>query len=86
MFEALTVVTIVGALAVGLFDAQLLLLVAFAIAFVNAALTACAMLLDDLFQRTHRKRDLVWMLVLAPLDFFLYRPVISGHAPRGWCA
>ena len=78
VFEALTVVTIVGALATGLFDAQLLLLVAFAIAFVNAALTACAMLLDDLFQRTHRKRDLVWMLVLAPLDLPL-----SARDPLG---
>ena len=83
VFEALTFVTILGALAVGLFDAQLLLLVAFAIAFVNAALTACAMLLDDLFQRTHRKRDLVWMLVLAPLDFFLYRPVILWARAEG---
>ena len=35
VFEALTVATLIGALAVGLFDAQLLLLVAFAIAFVS---------------------------------------------------
>ena len=83
IFEALTVATIVAALAFGLFDLQLFLVVSLAIAFVNASLTACAILLDDLFQRTHRKRDLVWMLLLAPLDLVLYRPIIFWARVEG---
>jgi cellulose synthase/poly-beta-1,6-N-acetylglucosamine synthase-like glycosyltransferase len=83
VFEVLTFATIAGALVFGLFDLQLFLVVACAIAFVNAALTASAIFLDDLFQRTHRKRDLVWMLLLAPLDLVLYRPVIFWARVEG---
>ncbi|HEX2427815.1 MAG TPA: glycosyltransferase [Gaiellaceae bacterium] len=83
VFEVLTVVAIAGALAFGLFDPGLFLLTACAIAFVNAALTACAILLDDLQSRTHRVRDLVWMLFLAPFDLVLYRPVIFWARVEG---
>ena len=54
-----------------------------AIAFLNAALTACAILLDDLQSRTYRLRDLVRMLVLAPLDLVLYRPIIVWARLKG---
>ena len=54
-----------------------------AIAFLNAALTACAILLDDLQSRTYRVRDLVRMLVLAPLDLVLYRPIIVWARLKG---
>ena len=83
VFEVLTVLTVACALAVGLFDPWLVLVTACAIAFVNATLTACAILFDDLQSRTHRVRDIVWMLVLAPFDLVLYRPVIFWARAKG---
>ena len=54
-----------------------------AIAFVNATLTACAILLDDLQSRTYRKRDLARLLLLAPLDLVIYRPLIIWARLKG---
>ena len=53
-----------------------------AIAFVNAALTACAILLDDLQSRTYRVRDLARMLFCA-VRLVLYRPVIVWARLKG---
>lgn len=36
----------------------------------------CAVLYDDLQSRMYRKRDLVRVLLLAPLDLVLYRPIM----------
>ena len=76
MFEVLAVVTLGVAVALGLFDPAVFVVMLCAVAFLNAALTACAILLDDLQSRTYRVRDLARMLVLAPLDLVLYRPII----------
>ena len=50
---------------------------------MNAALTACAILLDDLQSRTYRTRDLARLLLLAPLDLVLYRPLIFWARQKG---
>jgi cellulose synthase/poly-beta-1,6-N-acetylglucosamine synthase-like glycosyltransferase len=76
VFEVLGIASLAVAVAVGLFDPMVFVVMFCAIAFLNAALTACAILLDDLQSRTYRLRDLVRMLLLAPLDLVLYRPVI----------
>jgi cellulose synthase/poly-beta-1,6-N-acetylglucosamine synthase-like glycosyltransferase len=83
LFEVLGVVTFAVALAFGLFDVSVFVLMLCAIAFLNAALTACAIFLDDVQSRTYRLRDLVRMLLLAPLDLVLYRPVIVWARFKG---
>jgi biofilm PGA synthesis N-glycosyltransferase PgaC len=82
-FELLAIATFAVAVALGLFDPAVFVLMLVAIAFLTGALTACAILLDDLQSRTYRVRDLVRMLVLAPLDLVLYRPVIVWARLKG---
>jgi poly-beta-1,6-N-acetyl-D-glucosamine synthase len=71
------------ALALGVFDARVFAVMVLAIAFMNAALTACAILLDDLQSRTYRRRDLARLLLLAPFDLVLYRPLIIWARLKG---
>ncbi len=71
------------ALVLGVFDPGVFVVMVLAIAFMNAALTACAILLDDLQSRTYRRRDLARLLLLAPLDLMLYRPLIIWARLKG---
>jgi poly-beta-1,6-N-acetyl-D-glucosamine synthase len=82
-FELLAIATFAVAVALGVFDPAVFVLMLVAIAFLTGALTACAILLDDLQSRTYRTRDLVRMLLLAPLDLVLYRPVIVWARLKG---
>jgi poly-beta-1,6-N-acetyl-D-glucosamine synthase len=81
--EVLALVSLPLAIALGVFDPKIFLVMVVAIAFMNAALTACAILMDDLQSRTYRTRDLVRLLLLAPLDLFLYRPIIMWSRVKG---
>jgi cellulose synthase/poly-beta-1,6-N-acetylglucosamine synthase-like glycosyltransferase len=83
VFELLAVVTLGAAVALGLFEPAVFVVMLGAVAFVNAALTACAILLDDVQSRTYRVRDLARLLLLAPLDLVLYRPVIVWARLKG---
>ena len=71
------------AVALGLFDVDVFLVVVAAMAFLNAALTAGAILLDDVQSRLYRVRDLVRLLAMAPLDIVLYRPIIAWARFKG---
>ena len=81
--EIVAVAALVASLALGLFDPQTFLVVVGAMAFMNAALTAAAILLDDLQSRLYRKRDLLRLLLYAPLDLVLYRPIIFWSRMKG---
>jgi len=81
--EVLAVVSLGLSLALGLFSPSTFALMLAAIAFMNASLTACAILLDDVQSRTYRTRDLARLLLLAPLDLFLYRPIIFWARLKG---
>jgi poly-beta-1,6-N-acetyl-D-glucosamine synthase len=81
--EVLAVVALGLSLALGVFSLPTFALMLAAIAFMNASLTACAILLDDLQSRTYRLRDLARLLLLAPLDLFLYRPIIFWARLKG---
>jgi hypothetical protein len=59
------------------------LVVVAAIAFTNAALTASAIYFEDLQSRSYRKSDLLVLLLLTPLDFVLYRPIILWARLKG---
>ena len=52
-------------------------------AFTNAALTAGAILLDDVQSRLYRKRDLARLLVYAPFDVVVYRPIMFWSRIKG---
>ena len=83
LFELLALGALVAAVALGLFDPVTFAVVLGAIAFTSAALTAGAILLDDLQSRLYRKRDLARLFLLAPLDLFLYRPIIAWARFKG---
>ena len=81
--ELLALVALPISVALGVFDPLVFLVVIGAIALTNAALTAAAILLDDLQSRLYRPRDLARLLLLAPLDLVLYRPVIVWARLKG---
>jgi cellulose synthase/poly-beta-1,6-N-acetylglucosamine synthase-like glycosyltransferase len=81
--EIIGLATLALAVALGIFDVEIFLVALAAMAFVNAALTAGAVLLDDLQSRLYRRRDLARLLVLAPFDMLLYRPIITWARLKG---
>lgn len=81
--ELLALVSLPVAIALGVFEPVVFAVVLASIAFTNAALTACAILLDDLQSRTYRRRDLARLLLLAPLDLLLYRPFVVWARLKG---
>ena len=81
--EVIALATLAVAVAVGLFDPLTFVVVLAAVAFVNATLTAGAILLDDVQSRLYRKRDLARLLLLAPFELVLYRPIIFWARVKG---
>jgi len=82
-FEILGIVALAGALALGLFQPVTFRVMVGAIAFTNAALTASAIFFEDLQSRSYRKRDLLVLLLLTPLDVVVYRPIILWARLKG---
>jgi len=83
VFELVAIGALVASIALGLFEPMTFLVMLAAIAFTNAALTASAILLDDLQSRSYRKRDLFALLLLTPFDFVVYRPIILWARLKG---
>jgi poly-beta-1,6-N-acetyl-D-glucosamine synthase len=81
--EFVALLTLALAAVLGVFEPMTFLIVTAAMAFTNAALTACAILLDDLQSRLYRRRDLARLLLLSPLDLVLYRPIIFWARVKG---
>lgn len=81
--ELLAVVSVALSVALGVFELRSFFVMLAAISFTNAALTACAILSDDLQSRMYRKRDLAQLLLLAAFDLFLYRPIIFWARLKG---
>ena len=81
--ELLAIVLFPLTIALGVFDPIVFGLMTAAIMFMNAALTASAIYLEDLQSRTYRPRDLARLLLLSPLDLFMYRPIIVWARLKG---
>ena len=79
----LALATLGVAVVVGLFDPATFAVVLAAVAFVNAALTAGAILLDDVQSRLYRLADLARLLLYAPFELVLYRPIIFWAKVKG---
>jgi poly-beta-1,6-N-acetyl-D-glucosamine synthase len=51
--------------------------------FANATLTTVAILLEDIASRTYRLRHLVRLVLLAPFELMLYRPILVWARMKG---
>jgi len=83
LFEVLALVTVPAAVLLGVLDWRVFALVVGTLGFLNASLTAAAILASDVQSRTYRLRDLAWLTVLAPLDLVAYRPVMAWARLKG---
>ncbi len=83
LFELGALFSLPAALLLGVFDVQVFALLLLVIAFGNGVLSAAAILADDRQSRLYRHRDLARVLLLAPLDLFVYRPVIAWSRVKG---
>jgi cellulose synthase/poly-beta-1,6-N-acetylglucosamine synthase-like glycosyltransferase len=81
--ELLALASLAAAVFLGIFDLEVFLVVVAAMAFINAALTAGAIFLDDVQSRLYRVRDLARLLFWAPFDMLLYRPIIAWARFKG---
>jgi poly-beta-1,6-N-acetyl-D-glucosamine synthase len=82
-FELFAIASLLLAIALGLLEWTTFGAVAGGVMFTNAALTACAILSEDLQSRLYRKRDLARLLVLSPFDFLFYRPILLWARLKG---
>ena len=53
------------------------------ITFVNGILATAAIMLEDKTSRAYSRRDLARLVLLGPLDLFLYRPLIVYARAKG---
>jgi poly-beta-1,6-N-acetyl-D-glucosamine synthase len=83
VFELAALVSLVAAVALGVFDWQTFALTVGVIAFANGTLTAVAIFADDVQSRLYRLRDVARLLALAPLDLFVYRPILVWARLKG---
>jgi biofilm PGA synthesis N-glycosyltransferase PgaC len=83
VFELLALISLPLAVALGLFDWRAFVLSLALLAFVSGTLTSMAILADDLQSRIYKPSELVRLLALAPLDLFLYRPVVTWARVKG---
>lgn len=54
-----------------------------AVVFATSIPTTMTVHLHDATYRNHRPRDLAWLMLLGPLDLFLYRPVLVYAGLKG---
>jgi hypothetical protein len=82
-FELLSGLVIVAALWLHVLDSLQFALVLGLMALVTGLLTSAAVLLEDRTTRSYRLTHLVRLILLGPLDLFLYRPVLIWARVRG---
>ncbi len=83
VFEMGALATLVAAVVLGEFSWTTFGATLVVIAFANGALTAMAVLADDLQSRLYRLQDVARLLLLAPLDLFVYRPILVWARLKG---
>jgi cellulose synthase/poly-beta-1,6-N-acetylglucosamine synthase-like glycosyltransferase len=87
-FELVALVMLPLAVVAGAFSPLTFALFLLVIAFANALLTTAGLALDDLGARAYSarrytKRDLTKLILLGPVDLFLYRPILVWARLRG---
>jgi cellulose synthase/poly-beta-1,6-N-acetylglucosamine synthase-like glycosyltransferase len=74
--EVLALLLVPLAWALGLLSASQLWLAVGTLAFANATLTTGGVLMQDIAHPSYRVRDLALLILLGPLEFLVYRPVV----------
>jgi poly-beta-1,6-N-acetyl-D-glucosamine synthase len=77
VFEIAALVSLPAALVLGVFDWPVFVLMLLLMMLGNGVLSAAAVLADDRQSRMYRWRDLLRLVLIAPLDLLLYRPFMS---------
>jgi len=83
LFEVATVATIVAGAAAGLIDWRLCAWATLLITFANGVFSAAAVLAVEIQSRTYRSSASARLLLLGPLELFLYRPVLGWARVKG---
>jgi poly-beta-1,6-N-acetyl-D-glucosamine synthase len=84
-FETLALICIGAGFTVGTFSFVNAALMLVAISFANAIFTVAAVMFEDRTSRAYPLADLCKLILLAPLDLFLYRPlIIYARAQGAW--
>lgn len=82
-FEAASIITFVVAAWLGVVSWPTFAVILGLMAFSTATLTSVAVLLQDRTARDYPLRALARMILVAPFDLFLYRPVLMWARARG---
>ena len=83
LFELVAFISLPLALALGVFSWQTFALTVALISFLNGSLTVVAILADDRQSRLYAPGELGRLLLLAPLDLILYRPILVWARLKG---
>jgi poly-beta-1,6-N-acetyl-D-glucosamine synthase len=82
-FEIASVGLIVAGFATGTFSFATAALVLASLTFINGIFATVAVMLEDRTSRAYSRRNLLRLLLLGPLDLFLYRPLIVYARAKG---
>jgi len=83
LFEIVAVATLFGGALAGLVDWKLFALVTLLITVVNSIFSTGALAMVDQHQRVYRGRGIARLLLLMPLELFVYRPVMAWARIKG---
>jgi cellulose synthase/poly-beta-1,6-N-acetylglucosamine synthase-like glycosyltransferase len=83
LFQTLSVVSLLTAVWLRVLDWPTFLVFVGVVAFANALYTGAALLLQDSGHRLYRLSDLVYLMLIAPLELFLYRPILFYAQLKG---
>jgi len=83
VFQALSVLVIVLGAALGLLSVREVIQAMLILGCGSALLTNLALLLQERHSRTFSGSDLIYMLLLTPLELFFYRPVMFWAQFKG---
>jgi hypothetical protein len=83
VFELVAVVTLCVGAVFGLVDWRLCVAVTLLITVLNSLFSTGALLMVDLHGQVYRRRGLVRLLLLMPLELFVYRPVMTWARIKG---
>ncbi len=83
IFELVGLATAAAALWLGIFEWKDYVFFFALVSFANGVLTTAGVWLEDAASRAYRTRDLVFMLLLGPLEIVVYRPLLLWARMRG---
>jgi cellulose synthase/poly-beta-1,6-N-acetylglucosamine synthase-like glycosyltransferase len=83
LFEIVAVATLFGGALAGLVDWKLFAVVTLLITVVNSIFSTGALAMVDQQQRVYRGRGIARLLLLMPLELFVYRPVMAWARIKG---